>query len=261
MSEKAGMGKSKTISVYIQNNMDINEPKVKVTINSDATVFDLTKNVAKEFWKFNEENNGYYKEFRLVWNHQPLNTSKFKNQKIDLLDQPITDNKTIGINFDSTSNNDVFSWDTLSEKDKEGAEKIVSVSKISAEADLKKQTKINLNTDKKGQKRSSEEEKKSVGHESSWPAPRIIVGVIDLLLFAAAVAAFLLGISIVVTIILFFLFLVGGVLFLGWSCILPKILSESLLQRLGGKTNVRQNNEDRTQKVFPKQEHKKYKIK
>ena len=254
MSEKAGMGKSKTINVYIENNNNVNEPAVTVTINSDATVFDLTKNVAKSFLEFNKKNNGYYKEFRLVWNHQLLNTSEFQNQKIDLLEKPITNGKTIGINFYSSIGKDVFSWNTLSEKDKEEAEKIVSVSEISPEVDLQEQTTINLNTDKKEQNPNSErtkekEEEKSVGHKSSWPTPRIIVGVIDLLLLVVAVATFLLNIHIVATTVLAALFVVGAILFFGWNTILPKTLLDNCLKKPNLENILGEKNKDKIEEI------------
>lgn len=177
-----------------------------------------------------------------------VKTNELKNKTIDLLEKPIINGETIGINFYFSSDKDVFSWNTLSKKDKEEAEKRVSIPEITPEVDLKKQTTINLNTDKKGQNPNSERTKEKEEEK----------GVIDLFLLSAAITTFLLffltslSFSVAVPIVLTGLFLVVGVLFLGWDYILPKILSEGWLQRLGYETNVRQNNQDKTEEDIPR---------
>ena len=66
-------------------------------------------------------------------------------------------------------------------------------------------------------------------NKNNWPLLRIIIGIADLLLLAAAMATFLLNIHIVATAVLAALFVVGAILFFGWNTILPKILPEGCL--------------------------------
>ena len=74
------------------------------------------------------------------------------------------------------------------------------------------------------------------------PPLRIIIGVIDLLLLAAAITTFLLffltslSFSIVIPIVLTALFVVGTILFFEWKSILPKILPKSWLEKINLKT-------------------------
>ncbi len=73
---------------------------------------------------------------------------------------------------------------------------------------------------------SSDSKKES--ENSNYPLLRIIVGIADLLLLAAAVATFLLyflsslSLSIEIPIVLAALFVVGAILFFGWKNLLPK---------------------------------------
>ena len=75
-------------------------------------------------------------------------------------------------------------------------------------------------------------------NKNNWPLLRIIIGIADLLLLAAAMATFLLNIHIVATAVLAALFVVGAILFFGWNTILPKILPKGCLEKLNLETDL-----------------------
>ncbi|MBQ9491494.1 MAG: hypothetical protein IJU86_01800 [Firmicutes bacterium] len=94
---------------------------------------------------------------------------------------------------------------------------------------------------------------------SNYPPLRIIVGIADLLLLAAAVATFLLyflttlSLSVAVPIVLAALFVVGSVLFFGWNEILPKILPEGGLKKINSGIDPNENDKEKS-KNYEKEE-------
>ncbi|MBQ9491313.1 MAG: hypothetical protein IJU86_00855 [Firmicutes bacterium] len=92
----------------------------------------------------------------------------------------------------------------------------------------------------------------------SWPWSRIILGVIDLLLLAAAITTFLLfflttlSFSVAVPIVLIGLFIVGAILFFGWKKVLPKILPKSWLKTINLGIKLNENDKARTDRKAEK---------
>ncbi len=90
--------------------------------------------------------------------------------------------------------------------------------------------------------KSKEQNEKIESKQSSWPWQRIIIGVIDLLLLAAAGATFLLNFHLAVLIVLVALFVIDAILFFGWNTILPK----NCLIKMDLNTNLyKEANEDK----------------
>ena len=158
-----------------------------------------------------DEANGYYKEFRLTWDYQLLNSDEFRYKKINSLDAPIMDNSEIRITFYGISEVDknVFSWDTLKEKET----KMLNQKSLPGEEKGKGNKELYDNSDR---------------NQSLWSWPRIMLGVANLLLLVATITAFLLffltslSFPIAVPIVLTVLFVVNTVLFLGGNNLLPK---------------------------------------
>lgn len=102
-------------------------------------------------------------------------------------------------------------------------------------------TETNFLQDKKSENNKINENNKTTNiekNERNWSLSRIIMGIADLLLLAAAIITFLLffltslSVPVAVPIVLTALFVVGSVLFFGWNKILPKILPKGCLEKL-----------------------------
>ena len=255
------MSGSGTISVHIKNNFNVKADPVQIEISPDSTVFDLTKTVAK---KFLETKDKYDEQFRLVWDHQLLNTNELKNKKISSLGEsidPISNNATIYISFyDSNNiNSDVFSWDTLSESEKEKKVLDQKGKFSSKKLAITDNNNNNNNNNKNKNNNKNNNKNKNNNFRNNWPLLRIIIGVIDLLLLAVAIITFLLffltslSVPVAIPIVLTALFVAGAVLFFGWNKILPKILPEGGLKKINSGIDPNENDKEKS-KNYEKEE-------
>lgn len=118
----------------------------------------------------------------------------------------------------------VFDLNNLEESKNSNLAEVPKISEekniVSGLESLDNNSKISLNSKKESK-------------DSNYPLLRIIVGIADLLLLAAAVATFLLyfltmSLSVAIPIVLSALFVVGAILFFGWKNLLPKYLQKRI---------------------------------
>ena len=119
-------------------------------------------------------------------------------------------------------------------------------------------TETNFLQDKKSENNKINENNKTTNiekNERNWSLSRIIMGIADLLLLAAAIITFLLffltslSVPVAVPIVLTALFVVGAILFFGWNTILPKILPDNCLKKPNLENTLDEKNKDKIEEI------------
>ncbi len=80
--------------------------------------------------------------------------------------------------------------------------------------------------------------------KTNWPPLRIIIGVIDSILLAAAITSSILGLHIAISIVLIVLFVLGTIGVVGWKNLLPKYLQK----RINLETDLGESNKYKEKK-------------
>ena len=201
-------------------------------LNPNSTIVDLVREVAKQTSFMTQAG---MKSFRLVCCNHTINGIENKLKTISELN--IGDCATIYVVPLGSDNPDFLSWNTIEEELK----KEKNQKDIKDEEEIKEEIKKEEEIKEEREKDVNSLESK-IKSENNLPPLRIIIGVIDLLLLAAAITTFLLffltslSFSIVIPIVLTALFVVGTILFFEWKSILPKILPKSWLEKINLKT-------------------------
>ncbi len=223
----------------------LNEKSMTAKLKLNETVNDLVKKIInnKSLCDVEDLKKSGVKGFQLRYSGKCITNINTMNDKIQTLDGGqemkvmivyIRDNPNIDLR--SAYRDAVWFDDILGTKDKK---------KLNLKVEEDEQ--IIEGTDKEVESK-----------KSSWPAPRIIVGITDLFLLAAAITTFLLNVHIAVTIVLVALLVVFAVVLFGWDKkVLSKILPKGCLIVMGFDANLYKGKNKQSEKEKPEQSQEK----
>ena len=235
------MSEQAKITVYVS------QPKgerIKVEIDPKGEIYNLAEEAARKF----SDQKTQYIGFELLYNGRYLHLSE--------LNSIIKNGHTVDILFSCY----------FSQEKSDGYFYFFDDGKIEEYKQMIEQglENVSISSNDSNKDENNDEEKYeykdsySTGVQSSWSLLRIIIGIIDLLLSAAAIITFLLNIHIAVPIFFTVLLIINTVLFFVWNKILPK----SWMKYPVLKANLNEENKNKEEnnlKIKLENEKEKYK--